>query len=78
MGQSVFGRKHEKGKLGLIQDMPYSMGGPGVILSWSTLATLCPHIDECMQAVYTDHEDTELGRCIHKFVKSSCLDLEQV
>ena len=78
IGQAAFGRKHEKGKLGLSQDMPYCMGGPGVILSRSTLATLGPHIDECMQDVYTDHEDTELGRCIHKFVESSCIDLEQV
>ena len=78
IGSPGFGKKHEKGKLGLSKNKAYCMGGPGIVLSRSTLAVMGPHINYCMNHLYTAHEDTELARCIYKFVNISCIRVKQV
>ena len=72
IGHSGQGRKHEKGKLGLFDNKTYCMGGPGVIISRTTLAKVAPHISYCLQNLYSNHEDTEIGRCINQFADVSC------
>ena len=48
------------------------MGGPGVLMSRSTLRKVAPYLEYCLQNLYTTHEDVEVGRCIKKFVGVSC------
>ena len=72
IGHPGAGRKNEKGKLGLLRGKPYCLGGPGVIMSRAILAKVAPHISYCLRNVYSSHEDTEIGRCIHHFVGISC------
>ena len=72
IGHSGQGRKHEKGKLGLFDNKTYCMGGPGVIISRATLAKVAPHISYCLQNLHSNHEDTEIGRCINQFADVSC------
>ncbi len=48
------------------------MGGPGIIFSRATLAKMVPHVQECLQDMYSTHEDVEVGRCVHRFVGISC------
>ena len=78
IGHSAFGRSHELGKLGLANNRSYCMGGPGIILSRKTLAAVGPHLEYCMNHLYTEHEDTELARCIYKFVGIPCTSGKQV
>ncbi|XP_064608513.1 chondroitin sulfate synthase 1-like [Liolophura sinensis] len=72
IGQSGEGRRHEQGKLGLIEDMPYCIGGPGVMISHVALAQLGPNVPSCMKSVTTKHEDTEVGRCMQRTVGIGC------
>ena len=72
IGHSAFGRSHEEGKLGLANNSSYCMGGPGIVLNRKTLALMGPHIEYCMNHLYTEHEDTELARCVYKFVGIPC------
>ena len=72
IGQYGKGRKEEEGQLGLDQNMAFCMGGPGVILSRETLAKVVPHMESCLEDLFSSHEDTELGRCINKFVGILC------
>lgn len=78
IGQSGEGRSHEQGKLGLIEDMPYCIGGPGVMISHVALAQLGPNIPSCMKSVTTKHEDTELGRCMQRTVGIGCSSAYEV
>ena len=78
IGQPAFGRKYEKRKLGLAKNKPYCMGGPGIVISKGVLARMGPHINHCMNHLHTNHEDTELARCIYKFVGISCIHGKQV
>ena len=48
------------------------MGGPGVLMSRSTLRKVAPYLEYCLQNLYSTHEDVEVGRCIRKFVGVSC------
>ena len=50
----------------------YCMGGPGIVLSRETLRKIGPHIKECLQSLYTTHEDVELGRCVQRYAAVSC------
>lgn len=50
----------------------YCIGGPGMILSQSTLRKIAPHIQYCLKNLYTTHEDVEVGRCIYKFAEVQC------
>ena len=78
IGQGGEGREDERGQLGLKDNVAYCMGGPGVILSRATLIKLAPNIGYCLQNPITLHEDTELGRCIHKFLGISCTKAAEV
>jgi hypothetical protein len=66
------GTKEEFGKLALAENENFCMGGPGIIISRETLARFTPHIKKCLKNFYTNHEDVELGRCVHKFANTSC------
>ena len=33
---------------------------------------LCPHLDTCLADKKSDHEDTEIGRCVFKHLKIQC------
>ncbi|XP_066925648.1 chondroitin sulfate synthase 1-like [Clytia hemisphaerica] len=72
IGQAGVGIQKEKGKLGLGLGDNFCMGGPGVIISASTLRKVVPYLEHCLQNLYTTHEDVEVGRCIKKFVGISC------
>lgn len=59
--------------------MPYCVGGPGVILSKETLKRIGPYLNYCYQnLIQTEHEDVEIGRCIHKFANISCSSSHEV
>ncbi|XP_025084421.1 chondroitin sulfate synthase 1-like [Pomacea canaliculata] len=72
MGQPGIGKASERGKLGLKKGAPYCMGGPGVFLSSYTLRRLVPYLSDCEQQVVTSHEDSELGRCVQRFLNLPC------
>ncbi|XP_046339322.2 chondroitin sulfate synthase 1-like [Haliotis rufescens] len=72
MGHPGTGKADEKGNLGLHDDKPYCMGGPGVILSGPTLRQVAPHLLGCLNDTVTSHEDSELGRCVEKVTGLSC------
>ena len=77
IGQAGEGRKYGRGKLGLFSNKT-CMGGPGVIVSRFTLQKVAPHISYCLQNLYSNHEDTEIGRCINKFADVSCANTSEV
>nr|CAH7728883.1 unnamed protein product [Callosobruchus chinensis] len=72
IGQTGRGNTEEFGQLSLDSDENFCMGGPGVILSRETLKRVAPHLDHCLQELYTTHEDVELGRCVRKYAGISC------
>lgn len=72
LGQPGVGRKEIKEDLGLGANDNYCMGGPGMVFSRHTLKKVVPHIKECLQNLYTTHEDVEIGRCIQKFTNITC------
>ncbi|KAK6166065.1 hypothetical protein SNE40_022845 [Patella caerulea] len=72
MGQPGTGTKEEKGKLGLLNDTPYCLGGPGVFFTGQTLGILMNHFSACLNSTATRHEDTELGRCVQKHAGIAC------
>ncbi len=78
IGNAGIGREGEIGKLGLFLGMTYCMGGPGAILSRAALAKVTPHLSYCIKNLRTNHEDTEIGRCINKFVGISCTEYDAV
>lgn len=46
---------------------PYCYG-LGYIISRSTLLQFGPHLDTCRSSIFARHSDTEMGRCIYKYV----------
>ena len=72
LGQAGFGKKHEKGKMGLRENENYCMGGTGMVFSAKTIELLAPHIEYCLANLVTDHEDVEVGRCIARYVGVTC------
>ncbi|KAF3687021.1 Chondroitin sulfate synthase 1 [Channa argus] len=66
LGQTGMGARDELGKLALEPGENFCMGGPGVIMSREVLRRMVPHIRECIQEMYTTHEDVEVGRYEHK------------
>ncbi|KAI0989914.1 hypothetical protein GJ496_006570 [Pomphorhynchus laevis] len=72
IGQPGMGILSEKGKIGLGPRDNFCMGGPGMIISKTTLQRFVPHISECLLDLRSLHEDVEIGRCIRKFANVSC------
>ena len=72
IGQAGLGNKQEFGQLSLDSDENFCMGGPGIILSRSTLKLFAKNINYCLKHLYSTHEDVEIGRCIKKFVGIPC------
>ncbi|CAH1989397.1 unnamed protein product [Acanthoscelides obtectus] len=72
IGQTGRGNNEEFGQLSLDSDENFCMGGPGIILSRETLKRVAPHLEFCLQELYTTHEDVELGRCVRKYAGISC------
>ena len=74
LGQAGTGAKKERGMLNLLPGDNYCMEGPGVVFSRSVLKKVAPHIKHCLlQAPKSHmHEDTELGRCIQRYIGISC------
>lgn len=64
------GRQDVIAKLGLPKE--YCLGGSGVIMSRSVLQAMSPRVDECIRAIRTPHEDTELGRCVWITTNTHC------
>lgn len=73
LGQTGMGARDELGKLALEPGENFCMGGPGVIMSREVLRRMVPHIGECLQEMYTTHEDVEVGRCVRRFAKVQCV-----
>ncbi|KAK7105866.1 hypothetical protein V1264_017190 [Littorina saxatilis] len=78
LGHPGTGKADEEGKLGLKVGAPYCMGGTGVILSRGALEALVAHKDECLRNTVSDHEDSELGRCVYNTTGVSCVKSEHV
>lgn len=72
IGQTGRGNREEFGLLLLENDENFCMGGPGVIFSRETLRRIAPFIGDCLENLYTTHEDVELGRCVKRFAGVSC------
>lgn len=72
IGQTGRGNSEEFGLLSLDSDENFCMGGPGVIFSRETLKRVAPFVDDCLEHLYTTHEDVELGRCVRRFAGVSC------
>uniref|UniRef100_A0A0L8FQZ9 Hexosyltransferase n=1 Tax=Octopus bimaculoides TaxID=37653 RepID=A0A0L8FQZ9_OCTBM len=49
-----------------------TFSGPGIILSYKTLKMLGPHLDACTLHPVKPHDDTELGRCMEKYLNVQC------
>lgn len=78
IGHPGNGIKEEQGKLGLVGDHLYCMGGPGVIFSNAALRQLVNFIDACLNFTVTSHEDTEVGRCVQLHLNKSCVQSYEV
>ncbi|XP_078485764.1 chondroitin sulfate synthase 3-like [Ciona intestinalis] len=62
-----------KGREDLLGDGDnYCMGGPGMVFSRALMRQLGPHLGECLQHMYTSHEDIEVGRCVQKYTGIKC------
>ena len=74
LGQAGTGAKKERGMLNLLPGDNYCMGGPGAVFSRSVLRKVAPHVKHCLLRAPESHmhEDTELGRCIQRYVGISC------
>ncbi|KAF7657793.1 hypothetical protein LDENG_00022360 [Lucifuga dentata] len=73
LGQTGMGARNELGKLALEAGENFCMGGPGIIMSREVLKRMAPHIRECLQEMYTTHEDVEVGRCVRRFAGVQCV-----
>ncbi|XP_016091605.1 chondroitin sulfate synthase 1-like [Sinocyclocheilus grahami] len=73
LGQTGMGARDELGKLALEPGENFCMGGPGVIMSREVLRKMVPHIRQCLQEMYTTHEDVEVGRCVRRFAGVQCV-----
>ncbi len=72
IGQAGLGTPEEFGLLSLEQNDNFCMGGPGIVMSRTTLKKMAPHISYCLKNLYTTHEDVEVGRCVRRFAEVSC------
>ena len=73
IGQGGGGKKEHGGMVGMGLQVPYCMGGPGVVFSQAALAALKPHLlTTCTENFYSTQEDTEIGRCVHNITGQSC------
>ncbi|CAG2229702.1 CHSY [Mytilus edulis] len=66
------GKKEDIGELFLNRHENYCMGGPGILLSHTTLRHVGPHVHSCMDNLLTTHEDVEVGRCVRRYTGLSC------
>ncbi|XP_035702067.1 chondroitin sulfate synthase 1 [Folsomia candida] len=73
IGTAGQGNQVDKGTLNLAHNENFCMGGPGIILSFQTLNKVAPHAQQCLKDMYSTHEDVEVGRCVKRFAKISCL-----
>ncbi len=72
LGQTGVGNEAEFGQLALHRHENFCMGGPGVVLSRTTLAKLAAHTSKCLSSLRSSHEDVELGRCVRRTSGVSC------
>ena len=72
LGHPGIGTSEEKGKLGLEEESNFCIGGTGIVMSRSVLKKVYPHLSHCIKHTATAHEDSEVGRCIKKFVGVQC------
>lgn len=72
LGQTGVGSDAEFGHLALHHRENFCMGGPGVVISRTTLAALASNTARCLGSLRSGHEDVELGRCVRQAVGVSC------
>ncbi|XP_041377368.1 chondroitin sulfate synthase 1-like [Gigantopelta aegis] len=73
LGQPGLGVPAERGKLGLRDDsFFFCMGGTGIVFTRDTLRLTAQGFESCLRHTYSQHEDTELGRCVDELVGVSC------
>ena len=72
LGHPGIGTSEEEGKLGLEEQSNFCIGGTGIVMSKSVLRKVYPHLDYCIKNTVTQHEDSEVGRCLRKFVGVQC------
>ena len=54
------------------------MGGTGVVLSRVALRAVAGRLGGCLHNTASDHEDSELGRCVYNATGIACLQAQQV
>ena len=72
IGQAGVGNKEEFGQLSLDSNQNFCMGGPGVVMSQTTLRLFSKNIKYCLKHLYSTHEDVEIGRCVRLSVGIPC------
>lgn len=72
IGQAGVGNKEEFGQLSLESNQNFCMGGPGVVMSQTTLRLFSQNIKYCLKHLYSTHEDVEIGRCVRLSVGIPC------
>ncbi|CAG2112940.1 unnamed protein product [Medioppia subpectinata] len=72
IGQAGVGNKEEFGRLSLESNENFCMGGPGVVMSRTTLQIFAKSIHYCLKHLYSTHEDVEIGRCVRRSVGIPC------
>lgn len=72
LGHPGTGKEAEKGKLGLDKNTNFCIGGTGIIMSQSVLRKVYSNLEHCISETITLHEDSEIGRCLRKFVGVQC------
>ncbi|KAK7492406.1 hypothetical protein BaRGS_00016279 [Batillaria attramentaria] len=78
LGHPGTGRPEEVGQLGLPLGSAYCMGGTGVLLSRDVLGALSGRLKGCLEKSVTDHEDSELGRCVYNVTGLACSNTPSV
>ena len=53
------------------------MGGTGVVLSRVALRAVAGRLGGCLHSTASDHEDSELGRCVYNATGIACLQAQQ-
>ena len=82
LGRPGTGRVEEWDELGIAKHsatgarMKYCLGGPGVVFSRAALGQLYAggHLAQCAAGrnLASGHEDTEVGRCVHRWLDREC------
>ena len=72
IGQAGLGRGPEFQRLRFNRNENFCMGGPGVLISRTTLVRLKGQLADCVQSFASTHEDVEVSRCVRSHAQLNC------